>query len=290
MTVGGYRQAGGTANDVVAMQLAATKRRRVWKIVIIANAVALVASLVGCLFMMKTQGLHSDIAKMRDEVGETLTMMSLGGANEAVSKYLPRLIDVTARWDRKFALKSEAFRGMDAELNQAQAMHRLGATAENWRRDLEGSSPMLRNELWQNTIKAQVENEQKKWPNLTHKKGMSEWMRDIGMEFWFGVRHGFEWPCGMYERTVELATKDDPGINNLGFGDRLHYILFPYYNLSAFTMLRLGGIALVTSGVGYLLCWIGLKWRFGWLSYVGLLYFLYLMNVAVFIAWLEVTR
>ena len=55
-------------------------------------------------------------------------------------------------------------------------------------------------------------------------------------------------------------------------------------------MLRLGGIALVTSGVGYLLCWIGLKWRFGWLSYVGLLYFLYLMNVAVFIAWLEVTR
>ena len=101
---------GGMDNDAVAVQLAVAKRRRVWKIVIIANAVALVASLVGCLFMMKTQSLHSDIAKMRDEVGETLTMMSLGGANEAVSKYLPRLIDVTARWDRKFASKSEAFR------------------------------------------------------------------------------------------------------------------------------------------------------------------------------------
>ena len=55
-------------------------------------------------------------------------------------------------------------------------------------------------------------------------------------------------------------------------------------------MLRLAGIALVTSGLGYLLCWLGMKSRFGWLSYLGLIYFLYLVNVAIFIVWLEVTR
>ena len=132
----------GTSNDAVAARLAAAKRRRVWHIVIVANAVAIVASIAGCLFMMRTQSLHSDIAKMRDEVGESLTMMSLGGASEAVARHIPRLVDTVARWDRKFAAKRESFRGMDAEINQVQAMHRLGLEAERWRKELEGISPM----------------------------------------------------------------------------------------------------------------------------------------------------
>ena len=97
----------------MAARLAATRRRRVWQIVIGAHAVALIAAIVGCLFMMKSQGVQADVARMRDEVGETLTMMSLGGVGEAVAKHLPRLIDTTARWDRAFAAKREGFRGMD---------------------------------------------------------------------------------------------------------------------------------------------------------------------------------
>ena len=120
----------GTENDAVAARLAATRRRRVWQIVIGAHAVALIAAIVGCLFMMKSQGVQADVARMRDEVGETLTMMSLGGVGEAVAKHLPRLIDTTARWDRAFAAKRESFRGMDVEINQVQAMHNLGAMAE----------------------------------------------------------------------------------------------------------------------------------------------------------------
>lgn len=279
----------GTDNDAVAAQIAQSRRRRVWKVVIVSNAVALIAAIAGCLFMMRTQGIHTDIAKMRDEVGETLTMMSLGGASEAVTRYLPVLIDTTARWDRKFAAKSEAFRGLDVEINQVQAMHNLGVAAERWRRELEGISPMQRNELWQKGLKAQVEGEQKKWPNLTHKKGWTEWLKDVGLEFWFGMKHGLVWPCGIYDRTAELV-RGGRGIDSLGFGDRFHYILFPYYSLSAFTMLRLAGIALVTTGLGYAMCWVGLKSKFGWLSYLGLIYFLYLINVAIFIVWLEVTR
>lgn len=279
---------GGTSNDAIVAQLVAAKSRRVWRIVLVSNAVAILAAIAGCLFMMKSSGVKADVAQMRDEVGETLTMMTIGGASEAVSKHIPRLIDTTARWDRKFAEKRESFRGLDAEINKVQEMHRLGAAAERWRKDLEGISPMQRGELWQKNLKAQVEAEQKKWPNRTHKKGADEWLVDMGKEFWYGVKHGTLWPIGIYERTAELV-KDGRGIDSLTVGDRLRYILFPY-RISTFTMLRLLGIVLVTSVFGYLFCWLGLKSRFGWLSYAGLSYFLYLLNIALFIVWLEVTK
>ena len=279
---------GGTSNDAVAAQLAASKRRRILKIVVVANVVGLIAAIAGCLFMMGSSGVKSDVAKMRDEVGEALTMMSLGGANEAVAKHIPRLIDTTGRWDRKFATRREAFRGLDVEINHVQEMLHLGATAERWRKDLEGIAPTLRNDIWQKSLKAQVEAEQKKWPNRTHKKGADEWLVDLWKEFWFGLKHGLLWPIGIYERTAELV-KGGSGIDRLEVGDCLRYILFPY-RLSMFTMLRLAGITVVTSLLGYLMCWIGLKSRFGWFSYAGLLYFLYLMNIALFILWLEVTK
>ena len=277
---------GGTSNDAVAAQLLATKRRRLWKIVIGANALALVAAIAGCLFMMGTQGVQADVAKMRDEVGESLTMMTLGGASEAVARHIPRLIDTTERWNRKFVERRESFRGLDVEINQVQAMTRLCAAAERWRKELESISPMQRNDLWQKSLKAQVEGEQKKWPHRVHEKGAGEWMADIGKEFWFGVKHGALWPIGIYERTAELI-KGGPGIDRLEIKERLQYIFFPY-RLSNFTMLRLAGIALTTSLLGYLICWLGLKSRLGWLSYPGLLYFLYLLMIALFIVYLEV--
>lgn len=271
---------------MAASQAVAAKRRRIWFIVIVANAIALVGAIAGCLFMMRTQGVQTEVARMRDEIGETLTMMSLGGPSEAVAKFLPALIDTTGRWDRKFSARREDFRKLDDEIGQVQEMHRLGATAERWRKELEGVSPMQRNEYWQKSIKAQIEAEQKKWPNLLHKKGTTEWLQDMWKEVWFGMWHALVWPCGIYARTVEIW-KGGGAIESLTFGERLRYILFPY-NLSAFTMLRLAGIAFVTSAIGYLMCWIGLKTGLGWLSYTGLIYFLYLLMLAVFIVCLEV--
>lgn len=277
---------GGTSNDEVAANIAATRRRRIWKVVFVANVVALTAAIAGCLLMMKTQGVRADVAEMRDEIGETLTMMTIDGASKSVARHLPHLIDTAARWDRAFAAKSESFRGLDVEINQVQEMHRLGETAERWRKELEGVSPMQRSEYWQKGLKAQIETEQKKWPNRTHRKGVSEWFGDIGKEFWFGVQHGALWPVGIYERMSELI-KGGRALDALGSGDCLRYILFPY-RLSSLTMLRLAGIVIVTSCLGYLLCWLGLKTRFGGLSYVGLLYFLYLLNITFFIVWLEI--
>ena len=203
-----------------------------------------------------------------------------------MARHIPRLIDITERWNRKFVERRESFRGLDVEINQVQAMTRLCAAAERWRKELESTSPMQRNDLWQKSLKAQVEGEQKKWPHRVHEKGAGEWMADIGKEFWFGVKHGALWPLGIYERTAELI-KGGPGIDRLEIKERLQYIFFPY-RLSNFTMLRLAGIALTTSLLGYLICWLGLKSRLGWLSYPGLLYFLYLLMIALFIVYLEV--
>ena len=171
---------GGTSNEAVAAQLAAAKRRLVLKIVVVANVVALLAAIAGCLFMVRSSGVKTSVEKMRDEIGEALTMMTLGSANEAVAKHLPRLIDTAARWDSKFAERRESFRGLDKEINHVQAMHRLGEMAERWHKELEGVSPTQRGDLWQKSLKAQVEAEQKKWPNRTHKKGSDEWLVDLG--------------------------------------------------------------------------------------------------------------
>lgn len=281
-----YTGFGGMDNTTVAAQIVAAKRRRIWKIVLGASAVALIAVIAGCLAMLRTQGLQSSVGEMRNEVGESLTMMSLGGAGEAVARHIPRLIDTTQRWERKFIARSESFRGMDALINQVQEMSRLGKTAVRWHKELEGISPMQRNELWQKRIKAQVEAEQKKWPDRIHKRGATEWMVELWKEFWFGMKHGLVWPAGIYERTVQMA-KGGGAIDRLEFGDCLRYIFFPY-RLSAFSMLRLGGIALATSVLGYLMCFVGLKSRFGWFSYIGLIYFVYLLMLALFIIWLEV--
>ncbi len=277
----------GTDNETVATQLVATRRRRVWHIVIVANVVALIAAIAGCLFMIRTHGVQADVARMRDEVGETLTMMSLGGASEAVSRYIPSLLSVIARWDRKFKGRTEDFRKLDNEITQVQDMLMLAAKAERWRKELEGISAMQRSELWQKSLKAQVEGEQKKWPNITHQKGTAEWLLDVSKEFWFGMRAGLVWPCSVYDSVVKLVRGWD-NIGDLGVGGCLRLILFPY-RLSHFTMLRLTGITFAVSGIGYLMCWAGLKSKFGWLSYLGLIYFIYLINIALFIVWLEVT-
>lgn len=277
---------GGTSNDAVAANIMAAKRRRIWKIVIISNIVALIAAITGCLFMVRTQGIQADVAEMRDEVGESLTMMTLGGASEAVARHIPRLIDTTERWNRKFDSKRESFRGLDVEINHVQAMSRLTKTAERWRKELENISPMQRNDLWLKSLKSQVESEQKKWPHRVHKKGFGEWAWDFGKEFWFGLNHGALWPVGIYERTAELI-KGGRGIESLEIEERLHYIMFPY-RLSNFTILRLMGITLATSLLGYLMCYLGLKTRLGGLSYIGLIYFLYLLLIAIFIVYLEV--
>lgn len=274
--------------DVVAAQLVAAKRRRFWRLVIGAHVVALVSAIVGCFMMMKTQDLKTEIAEMRDEIGETLTVMSLEGGDAALARHLPKLVDQAARWEHEFSKKRENFRGMDAEINHVQALHRLGVEAKGWRRELEGVSSSRRGECWRTSLKARVEAEQKKWPNRRPDTDKSGWVRNVGKEFWFGVKHGLLWPLGIYERTSELV-RGGRGISSLGIGDRLRYVLFPY-RLSGFTLLRLGGIMVITSAVGYLLCWLGLRSKFSGLSYVGLLYFLYLFNIALFILYLETTK
>jgi len=279
---------GRTSNDAVAAQIAAAWRRRLWRIVIVASVIALVAAVVGGLFMMRTQSVRKDVACMRNELGETLTSMIHGDANQAVARHLPAFVDAVGRWDRKFAERMRDFRGLDTEINAVQTAHRDGETAERWRRELENVSPTQRGALWQKSVKAQAEEMQKRYPNVEKVPGWRDWLKDIWKEFGFGLRHGLLWPVGIFQRLTELV-RGGSAVSRLDFGDCLHYLIFPY-RLSTFTLLCLVGIALVTVGFGYLLCWVGLKTRLSALSYVGLLYFLYLFNIAFFIVWHEVTK
>ena len=278
----------GSSNDAIVSQLVRRRRRCIWWTAATVSVIALIAAIVGCLFKMRTQGVQSEVAEMRDEIGLTLTMMSLGDANEAIAKHIPKLIDTISKWNNKFAKRREGFRGLDREIDQVQEMVSLKAKSELWRKELESVSPTARSELWKRSVKAQIEVEQKKWPNRMQKKSRMEWCSDYLKEFYYGVKYALTWPVGIVGRTVEIM-KGGGAIERLDVLDRLRYIFFPY-NASSFAMLRLGGIVLTLTGLGYLMCWIGLKSRFGWFSYAGLLYFFYLLIIAIFIICLEVTK
>lgn len=286
MSIGENRFA-GMRNDDIAGKIIRKRHRLIWHIVLAISVAAIIGTIAGCLLMMRSEGVQSEVSKMRDQVGEILTMMSLGGASEAVARYLPSLIDVTGYWDGKFAAKRENFRGLDNEINHVQAMNHLRRSAEIWHKELENVSPMQRHELWQKSLKAAIEAEQKKWPNRTHEKSIFESIAELWVQFYSGIKQGALWPVGIYMRISEIV-RGGPAIDRFGFGDCLRYILFPY-RLHGFTMLRLCGILVVTTFIGYMLCWLGMKSRFGWLSHVGLLYFLYLLNIAFFIVYLEVS-
>ena len=134
--------------------------------------------------------------------------------------------------------------------------------------------------------KAKAEAEQTKWPNRTHKRNASEWAAELGKEFFAGARHGALWPAEIYGRLAEIS-RGGRAIDALDFGEKCRYAFFPY-RISSFTMLRLAGTAFSASLLGYLMCFAGTKPRLGALSYAGLVYFLYLLAIALFILYLEV--
>ena len=58
----------GMTNDDVVSQLVQRRRRRIWWTAATVSVIALIAAIVGCLFNMRTQGVQSEVAEMRDEI------------------------------------------------------------------------------------------------------------------------------------------------------------------------------------------------------------------------------
>lgn len=273
-------------NRQVAAQLAHKRVRRFWRTAIAVAVFALLASVVGCLFMMRSQGVREEVAEMRLEVGSSLTLMLSRDPGEVFARLIPELEQRIVNWKKRFADTSR-FRGMDEEINSVQAMFRLETSVERWRADLEGVSATQRYDTWTRLIQPQIEAEAKNWPNVIKEKRSWEWGVDFGKEFGYGLWHGVTWPYGMWTRLVEVTKMKSN--KNAELFDYIRYVIFPY-KLSVFTFIRLAGIIGSVLGLGFLFCWLGTKINcLSPLSYLGLVYFVYLLVAALFILWLEVS-
>ena len=272
-------------NRQVADQLAHKRVRLFWRSAIAVSTFALLVSVVGCLFMMRSQGVREEVAEMRQDVGASLTQMQSRDPGEVFARCIPALEERLLHWKERFANTSR-FRGMDEEINSVQAMYRLEASVQRWHAELEGVSAMQRHDTWTRLVHPQVEAEAKNWPNVIREKRSWEWGVDFGKEFGYGISHGMTWPYGVWTRLVEVVKMN--GNKGAELFDYIRYVIFPY-KLSVFTFIRLAGIIGSVLGLGFLFCWLGTKFNYlSALSYLGLLYFVYLLVAALFIVWLEV--
>lgn len=92
-----------------------------------------------------------------------------------------------------------------------------------------------------------------------------------------GLLEGVCWPFRMGKRAWECLR---PGAFAIPFGRRFRYIVFPW-TLAALSFPWLLGLGFMAAAVGYFLCWLGMKADSLFLSFLGLLYFLFIVVVVV---------
>lgn len=92
-----------------------------------------------------------------------------------------------------------------------------------------------------------------------------------------GLLEGVCWPFKTGKRAWECWKLGAPPVP---FGKKLRYVVFPW-TLAAMSFPWLLGLGFMASAVGYFLCWLGMKADSLFLSFLGLLYFLFIVVVVV---------
>ena len=92
-----------------------------------------------------------------------------------------------------------------------------------------------------------------------------------------GILEGVCWPFRAGKRAWECYR---PGAPAVSFGKKMRYIVFPW-TLFALSFPWLIGLGFMAAAVGYFLCWLGMKADSLFLSFLGLLYFLFIVVIVV---------
>lgn len=146
-------------------------------------------------------------------------------------------------------------------------LERLHGKAAEWEERMRGVPDMVRGELWVEVVVGLFD-ERTRWPlggvitRTVDRPRVRHRVREVGD----GVVFGAFWPVFATYR----AARPSP----FGFVRKMFY---PYGPAVVFHLPYLLAFALAGIGVGYGLCGIGVRFRWGWASYLGLLYFLYVV-------------
>lgn len=89
-----------------------------------------------------------------------------------------------------------------------------------------------------------------------------------------GFLVGAGWPFRVVDRGIATVRYGVIAVDSIFFSP----VRYSYY----FTM-NLIGVAVGSVTMGYGFCWLGMRWHRAWLSYIGLLYFFYLVAFGAYV-------
>jgi hypothetical protein len=220
-----------------------------------------------------TETLHAmeeDIAAML----HGLTHVPLRKTDRALGRVQRRVRRWNARFGRRLPHMETRFLS-NAEIESIErardGLKRLESSIPEWRRRVSSESAAARDEVWMET-RVDILRESTRWKQLARGKPPQS---NAWRMLYQGIRIGGAWPV----LAVRGAIMRHPA--NFGFVRRM---FFPYSRRTNFHPLHLLGFGLASIGLGYGWCWLGMRFNNSSLSYLGLIYFLYMIVFATCLA------
>lgn len=248
---------------------------------VILGLCAMVALGLAAVIAHESPSMSEKLDAMEEDIAvrlHGLTYIPLPKADRALGQVERRVRRWNARLWRRLPHIETRFLS-NAEIERIERMRdglkRLEASIPEWRRRVSPDSVAPLEEIWMET-RVDILRESARWKQLARgKPPKSNAWRMLHQ----GITIGGTWPV----LAVRGATTRQPA--NLGL---LRRMFFPYFGRTNFHPLHLLGFGLASIGLGYCWCWLGMRFNKSLLSYLGLIYFLYVIVFATCLASLRI--
>lgn len=220
----------------------------------------------------KLEAMESDVSRM---LADALDAQNAGELPERVDRGL----SLCSAWRKRFR---SADPGPDRKL--ADKLFRLNDLEETslprWRRILvvqEGGPWDMPLEERRKLVRREMLAEQEKWPEPPPPPLKIVLSDGIG-KFSDGAVVGISWPWESGRRAFFAWTVENARTAPASW--KLRYAFFPW-RLGNFSFAWILGFGALAAATGYFLCWFGMKSNSAFLSFFGLVYFLYMVVFVV---------
>lgn len=252
----------------------ARSRRRFWIVVLVASIAGVAVLSAGCLLLLGRPSIEEGLADMENDIGRDMLELSIASASRGLDM-IPKIRAKAEKWTGDLGRLGD-FRRRDQDIDRVQKLRPLIQKADRWETALSSVPPGNRAEAWQR-LKFEIAAEAQSWPVVAVPESPRHFFNwRFVLE---GAKLGALWPAGFARRGYRVANEGLRGVGGLDSLSALRYVFHPYGKWS-FEMTHLLGFGLAAIGMGYLLCWTGMRVNFAGLSYLGVAYFLYVVFFA----------
>ena len=240
-----------------------------------ASLVSLVLLVVaGAVFSLRARkSLHRQVERMELDVSRALD--ALLRATDDLSAPIDAVDNTATRWRSVFKQWPDIPFDLQPKVLHLQTLQ--DKVVPRWRTELASADSL---QLRRRIILEDVLREQTIWPPPPPPPfvlALSDGVRDFGA----GAFEGAAWPWIVGHRAAQLHRS--PARVRIDIAAR--FILFPH-RAAGLSFGMILGFGVFVTAVGYGFCHLGMRLNAGFFSFLGLLYFLYAVVYAVFVAFL----